>query len=244
MVCLRMMAMANLRVLVVGMGGLGCPTAMALADAGVRRWRLMDDDVVELHNLHRQILYTEADLGRPKVEAASAALHARGASDVEPLSTRFLPENAAEALRDVDLVIEGCDNVPTKFLVADACYLHQVAVVHASAVAWYGTALAVGPRGGPCYRCLFEDMPLVPAPNCAEVGAMGPAVGRVAALQVDLALRALLGEAPWGTLYRSDGLRSTWRKTRVQARAECTLCGEAPQITGVARGNYVRSGGS
>ncbi len=234
------MQLSDARVLVVGMGGLGCPASLALVRAGVGRLRIADDDVVELHNLHRQILFEDADVGQRKVEVARRALSRLGDAEIEPVFARFLPENAIELLRNIDLVVEGCDNVPTKFLVSDACFLSKVAVIHAAAVAWHGTALAVGPAGGPCYRCVFEDIPEGGAPNCAEVGAMGPAVGRVAALQVDLAFRAIAGLSPWGQMRRSDGLTGRWRDTMLQARAECILCGHSPSIRSITRAQYTQ----
>ena len=211
--------------LLVGIGGLGCPAAMVLARAGVGRLRIVDDDVVELTNLHRQILFDESVVGRPKtVEAARALERIAPGCVIEPVDGRFVPETAVELLRGVDVVVEGSDNFATKFLVADACALARVAVVHAAAVRTYGTAFAVGPTGGPCYRCLFEDIPHEHAPNCATAGVLGPVVGVVGALQADLALAVVDGKAPFGSFVAYDGLRDTVRRHTVLPRSSCQLC--------------------
>lgn len=215
------------RVLVVGLGGLGCPALLALAHAGVGTLGLCDDDQVDATNLHRQILYREADVGMHKVDAAARAL-AEVAPRVElrTYRTRLLPATAADIVRGWDVVLEGADNFATKFLAADACAAAGLPVVHASSVRWVGTALAVGARGRPCYRCLFEDVPEGDAPNCAEAGVMGPVVGLTAAAQVDLAL-ALLGgsSAVAGTLVTVDGKSGTLRRRTVPPRTDCPLCG-------------------
>jgi adenylyltransferase/sulfurtransferase len=216
----------------VGVGGLGAPAAIALALAGVGTLGVADDDTVERSNLHRQILFDDADVGRDKVEAAADALDGwRGPSGSPPRvvrhATRVLPHNARELVRAYDLVLEGSDNFATKFLVADACALERVPVVHGSAVRWLGTALAVAATGRPCYRCLFEDIPHEHAPNCAEAGVMGPVVGVVAALQADLALRALEGLPAFGEVATFDGKDGTFRRRPVAPRPGCPLCDPA-----------------
>ena len=164
------------RVLLVGLGGLGCPAALALARAGVGTLGLCDDDDVERSNLHRQILFGDADVGAPKLDAAARALGAVAHAGAAPPElrlhrTRLLPDNALSLVREYDVVLEGTDNFATKFLAADACALAGVPVVHASAVRWVGTALAVGAGGGPCYRCLFEDV--LPADDAPELRRSG-----------------------------------------------------------------------
>jgi molybdopterin/thiamine biosynthesis adenylyltransferase len=220
------------RVLLVGLGGLGCPAAMALVQAGVTRLGLCDDDEVERSNLHRQILFAEGDVGAPKVDAAARALRAVAPRlELRVHRTRLLPDNAVALVRDYDLVLEGSDNFATKFLAADACALAAVPVVHASAVRWVGTALAVGARGRPCYRCLFEDvLPAADAPSCAEAGVMGPVVGVVAAAQVDRALALLDGRDVAGELVTFDGRSGVLRRRAVPPRRDCPLCGDAPRI--------------
>jgi molybdopterin/thiamine biosynthesis adenylyltransferase len=228
------------RALVVGIGGLGCPAAIALARAGVDTLGIADDDLVEETNLHRQILFDDGDVGLPKVERAVRALgrrfpHVR----VVAHPTRLLPANAVELVSGYDVVVEGSDNFATKFLTADACAIARVAVVHAAAVRWVGTALAVGARGAPCYRCLFEDIPREDAPNCAEAGVMGPVVGVVAALQADLALSLLCGEDVAGTLCAFDGWRDTFRRRKVPPRRDCPLCGSGARIESIETERYV-----
>jgi molybdopterin/thiamine biosynthesis adenylyltransferase len=228
-------------VLLVGVGGLGCPAAMALVHAGITRLGLCDDDAVEASNLHRQILFREADVGTPKVDAAARALRAMAPGlELRRHRTRLLPDTAAALVGDYDLVLEGADNFATKFLAADACGLAGVPVVHASAVRWVGTALAVGARGRPCYRCLFEDvLPADDAPSCAEAGVMGPVVGVVAAAQVDRALAMLDGRDAAGDLVTFDGRTGALRRRRVSARGDCPLCGDAPRIRRIEPETYL-----
>jgi molybdopterin/thiamine biosynthesis adenylyltransferase len=232
---------SDARVLLVGVGGLGCPAAMALVKAGVTRLGLCDDDEVERTNLHRQILFGEADVGTPKVDAAARALRAISPGlDLRLHRTRLLPDDAVAVVRDYDVVLEGSDNFATKFLAADACALARVPVVHASAVRWVGTALAVGARGRPCYRCLFEDvLPVEVAPNCAEAGVMGPVVGVIAAAQIDRALALLDGRDAGGELVTFDGRTGALRRRRVSPRGDCPLCSDAPRIRRIEAETYV-----
>jgi molybdopterin/thiamine biosynthesis adenylyltransferase len=228
------------RVLVVGIGGLGCPAAMALVRAGVDLLGIADDDEVDRTNLHRQILFSEADVGKPKVAAAIRALSTyRSATRFVDHGTRFLPGNAVELARQYDVVVEGSDNFATKFLVADACRLAERPVVHAAAVRWHGTALAVGPKGRPCYRCLFEDVPLENPPNCAEAGVIGPMVGVVGAAQADLALSVLDGVEPFGELFTFDGKTLEHRRRKIARRVDCPLCGDAHRIRDIEPKRYL-----
>jgi len=226
------------RVLLVGIGGLGCPAALALARGGVETIGIADDDDVDLTNLHRQILFTEEDVGKPKVAVAAERLAAYGVK-VEAHDTRLLPHNAVELVSAYDLVVEGSDNFATKFLTADACRIARRPVVHAAAVRWHGTTLAVGPTGQPCYRCVFEDVPLENAPNCAEAGVIGPVVGVVAAAQADLALSMLAGEPVAGELFTFDGKTLAHRRRRVARRIDCPLCGDAEYIRDIQPTRYV-----
>jgi len=225
---------AGARALIVGVGGLGCPAAIALARAGVAVLGLCDDDVVERNNLHRQILFDDADVGKSKVQVAARALKVRSADlEVRTHAHRLLPENAIELVRKYDVVLEGSDNFATKFLTADACALAGVPVVHASAVRWIGTVMAVSPGGRPCYRCLFEDVPSGDVPNCSEAGVMGPVVGIVAAIQVDLALALVAGEAVAGEVVTFDGRSDEVRRRSFLPRAGCPLCGISSRIRGI-----------
>jgi molybdopterin/thiamine biosynthesis adenylyltransferase len=222
-------SLAGKRVLLVGVGGLGSPAALVLAQAGVGTIAIADDDAVDVTNLHRQILFDDADIGKNKVLAAEQGLRrwVPGTYDVVVHQTRILPGNARSLVAGYDLVVEGSDNFATKFMVADACVLEKVAVVHGSAVRWHGTALAVSAAGQPCYRCLFEDIPHEHAPNCAEAGVMGPLVGVIAAIQADLALRLLAGQDVGGELVTFDGKTDEHRQRRIARRPDCPLCGLA-----------------
>jgi molybdopterin/thiamine biosynthesis adenylyltransferase len=222
---------AQSRVLIVGVGGIGCPAALALVHAGVGTLGLCDDDEVERPNLHRQILFSDADVGAPKVEAAARALRALAPGlDLRLFRGRLLPGNAVDLVRQYDVVLEGADNFATKFLAADACALAGVRVVHASAVRWVATAFAVGAGGRPCYRCVFEDPPMEEALGCAQAGVMGPVVGVIAAAQVDLALAMIDGAPAEGELVTFDGRTDTLRRRSAAARADCALCGPRPRI--------------
>jgi adenylyltransferase/sulfurtransferase len=229
------------RVLVVGLGGLGCPVASVLARvAGVELW-LCDDDRVELSNLHRQTLYRDEDVGRDKLDAAVDALLRAGASteQLRPIRTRLLPDNARELAREVDLIVEGADNFATKFLAADAARLEGRPIVHGAAVRWVGTAWAVSGAGRPCYRCLFEDVPPGAQQGCAEAGVLGPVVGFCGALMADLAVRVLSGDAgAFGALYTFDGRRDQLRRVEASPRSDCALCGARPTITSILETRY------
>ena len=233
---------ARARVLLVGVGGLGCPSSLALARAGVGSIAIADDDVVEESNLHRQILFDEADVGADKAETAAGVLESLAPGvKVSVIGSRVLPHNAVQLVQKADVVIEGSDNFATKFLVADACALARVPVVHAAAVRWQGTVLAVGPGGAPCYRCLFEDIPDGGGPACAEAGVVGPVVGLLGAIQADLALSLLDGEPVEGTLVTYDGLTDTLRRRTIPSREECPLCGSAGlRIDRIEPSRYLR----
>jgi molybdopterin/thiamine biosynthesis adenylyltransferase len=203
---------------------------------------LCDDDVVDEANLHRQILYGPGDVGRDKLDAAARSLAPSARSSgtrLELVRQRFLPENARELVRDVDLVIEGADNFATKFLVADACHLEGRPLVHGAGIRWMGTAWAVSAAGRPCYRCLFEDTPTGAQANCDSAGVMGPVVGIVGALMAELALRVLSGRAPYAQLWTLEGKTDKLRQVPVHARADCPLCGSCSSIHDVDESRYL-----
>jgi len=227
-------------VLVVGVGGLGCPAALALARGGVGRLVLSDDDVVDVTNLHRQILFSDSDVGRDKLDAAEEALREHGfRGELELVRSRLLPDNARALVRSVDVVVEGADNFATKFLAADACCLERRPLVHGSAVRFRATAWAVGGGGRPCYRCLFEDVPYgeVQA-GCAEAGVMGPVAGVAGALMADLALCIAAGRSPFGWVHTYDGLSDRLRSVEVPPRKDCPLCGQARGIFEIDETRY------
>ncbi|MDW8248554.1 MAG: HesA/MoeB/ThiF family protein [Myxococcales bacterium] len=227
--------------LVIGAGGVGTPVALALALSGSCRLRIVDDDEVELSNLHRQILFQDSDVGRSKLEALTRALRSHAPQvEVEAIDGRFLPETAGEILRGVAVVVDGSDNFATRFLTADACALAEVPVVHGAALRWQATCFVTGAGGRrPCYRCLFEDLPEEPAPDCGTAGVLGPVCGVSGGVAADAALRWLAGDTRIaGTVASFDGHSGRLRRTRVQPRANCSLCGEGATIRELDRRRY------
>lgn len=218
------------RVLVVGVGGLGLPVAEILAaDARVQRLTLLDDDVVEGSNLHRQLLYESDDIGQAKVEAAAGAIERSAARtgrepQIVPRKGRLLPGNALALFEEHDLVIEGADNLASKFLAADAALLSGTPCVQAGVIRFNGWAMASLPPHGPCLRCLFEDLPPGGVETCATAGVLGPVVGVVAALQSSIALRLLGGDSPVGEIFAYHGLEGLVRTSRIRRRVDCPLC--------------------
>jgi molybdopterin/thiamine biosynthesis adenylyltransferase len=226
-------SLGSRRVLLVGAGGLGSPVGILLARAGVGRIEVLDDDVVETGNLHRQLLFTAADIGQPKAERAAAALRREavraGHAQTQTVACegRLVPDNALERVRGFDLVVEGTDNYPSKFLVADACALAEIPCVHAGAVRWVGWALGSVPGDGQsaCLRCAFEDVPPGPDRGCAEAGVLGPVVGVIGAIQAAIALRILLGDvAAAGVLHHYRALHGGLRRQRIARAAHCDAC--------------------
>jgi molybdopterin/thiamine biosynthesis adenylyltransferase len=227
-------------IVLVGAGGIAAPLALALGAAGVTALRVADDDVVEVSNLHRQILFSDADVGRPKLDAFSDALRRRfPALAVELHRGRALPETVMGLVADAAVVVDATDNFASRFLLADACALARVPVVHAAAVRWTATVMAVGPVGRPCYRCLFEDVPGDGAPDCATAGVAGPVCGVAGALAADRALRLTRGDATAvGTIVTYDGRRDALRAVPVRPRAGCPLCGEPRALSDIDPRRY------
>jgi len=213
------------RVLMIGAGGLGCAVATAIAGAG---WSVtvIDPDRVERSNLHRQVLFSDADLGEPKAVIAARALGGRA------IVGRFDVENAIELASEHTLVIEGTDRHESKFLAADACGIAGTPIVHAGVVGWSGWAMAVRPGQSACLRCLFEEIPPGAAvATCGENGVVGAAVGVIGALQASLAARALDGDPDaTGVILRYEVRSGTARASRVRRRGDCALCGDSPAI--------------
>ncbi|MFO0762815.1 MAG: HesA/MoeB/ThiF family protein [Byssovorax sp.] len=227
--------------LLVGAGGIGAPAALALGAAGLRSLAVVDDDRVELSNLHRQILFTDRDIGRPKLDAFAEALARRFSGlSITLVPGRVRPENAASLVSRARVVLDATDNFATRFLLADACHLAGVPVVHAAAVRWRATVIAAGSEGRPCYRCLFEDLPEGPAPDCASAGVVGPVCGVAGALAADRALRILAGDrAALGKIATYDGLTDRLREVGVRARPGCPLCGAARSIHDLSASRYL-----
>jgi molybdopterin/thiamine biosynthesis adenylyltransferase len=232
---------ARADVLLVGAGGIGAPAALALGAAGLSSIEIVDDDRVELGNLHRQILFAPDDVGAPKLEATKRALAARFPRlDVRITPGRALPATALGLVKRARVVLDATDNFASRFLLADACRLAGVPVVHAAAVRWRATVFAASAAGRPCYRCLFEDIPAGPAPDCATAGVMGPVCGVAGAVAADRALAVLAGDpSAFGHVISFDGLGDKLRRAPVRPRAGCPLCGERPAIDAIEASRYV-----
>jgi adenylyltransferase/sulfurtransferase len=213
---------------------LGSPAALYLAAAGVGTLGMVDPDVVDLTNLQRQILHGTGDLGRLKLDSARDRLaEINPHVVVEPHPVLLSAENALKILGDYDVVVDGTDNFPTRYLVNDACVLLGKPNVYGSILRWEGQASVFGMQDGPCYRCLFRDPPppgLVP--SCAEGGVLGVLPGIIGAIQAAETLKLVLGtgESLVGRLLLFDALRMSFRQLRLRRDPECPVCGDAPSI--------------
>jgi molybdopterin-synthase adenylyltransferase len=218
----------------LGMGGLGCPAALALAEEmpGLRLL-LVDPDRVERSNLSRQILFTEVDVGEPKAEVAARRLSQLVPSArAEPRVLRFGLQSASELLTGCDVLLDGTDSFETRFIANDAACAARVPLVHGAVVGWGGQLLTVVPGHGSCLRCLFEGPPPPGAlPTCAEAGVASPLCGVVGAAMASEAARLLRGERPraLARLHQWDGLRGTERDVPVPRDRNCLACALAPE---------------
>jgi len=229
------------RALIVGAGGLGCPAALALAAAGVRVLGIMDDDVVDASNLHRQIWHRESTVGMNKAASLAGALRERFPDvAVTVHDARFCVETAG-LLSSYDVVVDATDNFTAKFLLNDAAVLARKPLVHAAAVEMHGQILTVPAGGGPCYRCLFEEMPpLGVGPSCAEQGVLGPVPGVLGSLQGAEAARLLRGEPPAfvGRLVQYDAASLNVREVRYKRNPACAVCGDSPRVRALDPAEY------
>jgi sulfur-carrier protein adenylyltransferase/sulfurtransferase len=223
-------------VLVIGAGGLGSPAAMYLAAAGVGTLGLVDFDQVELSNLQRQLLHDTDDVGRPKVESARDRLTELN-PNVEVVAHRALlsSENAYDVLGGYDVVVDGTDNFPVRYLVNDATQMLGKPLVYGSIYQWEGQATVFLPgRETPCYRCLFpEPPPPGTVPSCAEGGVFGVLPGIIGSIQAVEAIKLLLGvgETLAGTLVLYDALRSEFTSVKLRWDPDCPVCGKHPTVT-------------
>jgi len=222
------------RVVCVGAGGLGSPAAYYLAAAGVGMLGLVEMDVVEISNLQRQILHFTKDIGRPKLESAAEKLSALNPEvKLELHGARLTSENALDIIGRYDVVVDGCDNFPTRYLVNDACVFLQKPVIHGSVFRFEGQVTVIVPGKGPCYRCLY---PLPPAPgevpSCQEAGVLGVVPGFIGSLQAAEALKLILGvgELLVGRLLVYDALAMSFREYKVRRDPDCAVCGNNPTI--------------
>jgi adenylyltransferase/sulfurtransferase len=223
------------RVLCVGAGGLGSPLALYLAAAGVGTLGLVDFDVVDASNLQRQILHTTGDVGRKKLDSAEEKLAALNpAVHVVKHETMLSSTNAMDILKDYDIVADGTDNFPTRYLVNDACVLLGKPNVYGSVFRFEGQASVFATREGPCYRCLYpEPPPPGTVPSCAEGGVLGILPGLIGIIQATEVIKLILGkgEALVGRLLLVDALSMRFRELKLKKNPECPVCGAHPTVT-------------
>ena len=217
------------RVLCIGAGGLGSPLALYLAAAGVGTLGLVDFDVVDYTNLQRQIIHTTDDVGRPKLDSAAEKLTAINPFvNVRKFETMLSSANALDIFRDFDIIADGTDNFPTRYLVNDACVLTGKPNVYASIFRFEGQASVFATKQGPCYRCLYPEPPppgLVP--SCAEGGVLGILPGLLGVIQATEVIKLILGsgEPLIGRLLLVDALGMTFRELRLRKNPDCPVCG-------------------
>jgi sulfur-carrier protein adenylyltransferase/sulfurtransferase len=224
------------RILLIGAGGLGSPAALYLAAAGVGTLGIVDDDAVDETNLQRQVLHSTAALGEPKTESGARRLRELNPDvEVVPYRERLSAENIDRILdQGWDVVVDGADNFPTRYLVNDASVWHDVPVVHGSIYRFEGQVTVFAPGTGPCYRCLFPQPPPPElAPSCAEGGVLGVLPGVIGSMQASEALKLVLGagEPLVGRLLLFDALAASFTEVAVRRDPDCPVCGESPTIT-------------
>lgn len=227
--------MRSAKVLCIGAGGLGSPVAMYLAAAGVGTLGLVDFDVVDVTNLQRQIIHGQSDIGRPKlISAAEKIAEINPGVNVVLHETFVRSDNALELFADYDLIVDGSDNFPTRYLVNDACVLLGKPYVWGSIYRFDGQLSVFWAEHGPCYRCLFpEPPPPGMVPSCAEGGVLGMLCGTVGSLQTTEAVKILtgIGDPMIGRMLVYDALDMTFRTLKVRKDPECPVCGKNPTVT-------------
>lgn len=224
------LALLSSKVLMIGAGGLGSPSALYLAAAGVGTIGIIDDDVVDASNLQRQVIHNMDRIGMPKAESARLTLTALN-PDVEVIEyrERLSSSNIDRILADYDVIVDGTDNFPTRYLLNDASLIHKIPVVHASIFRFEGQLTVFKPFEGPCYRCLFpEPPPAELAPSCAEGGVLGVLPGIMGTLQATEALKQLLGigDPLVGRLLLADALEMSFHEVQLRRDPNCAVCGE------------------
>ena len=233
------------RVLVIGAGGLGSPAAMYLAAAGVGTIGIIDDDVVDLSNLQRQIIHGTGNVGMPKVESAAETVTSINPDvTVKPYHIRVSAGNIAELIAGYDVIVDAADNFSTKFLINDACGLAGKPYIYGGALRFEGQLMTYVPGRGPCYRCIFRDMPAAgEVPSCKEAGVLGAVVGVIGSMQAVEAVKLILGVGKPLTarLMTFDALAMTCRAVPLPEREpDCPVCGEHPTITTLDPARYIQ----
>ncbi len=218
------------RVLLIGTGGLGAPLGLYLAAAGVGHLGLVDFDVVDFTNLQRQVTFGSGDVGRPKIAAARERLSNLNPDiEIQTFETKLTSDNALEIFRDFDVIVDGTDNFPTRYLVNDACILLGKPNVYGSIFRFEGQASVFGAPGGPCYRCLYPEPPppgLVP--SCAEGGVLGVLPGIIGSIQAMETIKLILGsgDSLAGRLLVFDALKMKFRELNLRKNPDCPMCGQ------------------
>ncbi len=225
----------NASALIVGAGGLGSPSAYYLAAAGVGALGIVDGDSVEVSNLQRQILHRTGDLGRAKAESARQRIQTLNPGvSVISYPLRLNRDNIGEIIRDYDVIIDGVDNFPTRYLLNDACFFAKKPLVEAGVLQFLGQVMTIVPGEGPCYRCIFPEPPPAGAlPSCQEAGVLGPVPGVLGTIQANEAIKLILeiGRPLIGRLLIYEALSGSFREVSIRPNPACPLCGEKPSIT-------------
>ncbi|MGD9852213.1 MAG: ThiF family adenylyltransferase [Nitrospirales bacterium] len=227
--------LSQAKVFIVGAGGLGCPVAYYLAAAGIGTIGLIDSDVVDLSNLQRQVLHHTPDVGHSKVLSAKEKIRALNPDvNVETYESRFTSENARELIRKYDVVIDGVDNFPAKFLINDACMMEGKPFVHGGILKFEGRVFTIMPNESACYRCIFKNPPPPGVvPTCQEAGIIGVVAGIIGTIQATEAIKLILkiGRPLTDRILDFDARTTTFREIRVKRNPNCQLCGPQPSIT-------------
>lgn len=222
------------KVLVIGAGGLGSPALLYLAAAGVGTLGIIDSDVVDLSNLQRQIIHFTEDINTPKVESAKTKIEKLNPDvKVTTYNTRLNSKNIVDIIKDYDFIIDGTDNFPTKFLVNDACVIHNKPFSHAGILRFDGQIFTYTP-GNMCYRCIFkEPPPKGVVPTCSEAGILGAVAGVIGTIQANEALKFILntGELLTNRLLTFNALTGRFREIKLKKNENCSVCGKNPSIT-------------
>jgi adenylyltransferase/sulfurtransferase len=222
------------KVFLVGAGGLGCPAAYYLAAAGVGKLGIVDNDDVDHSNLQRQILHSSKDVGYPKALSAKATLEALNPDvEVVPYMQRLTSENILETIKDYDVILDGSDNFPTRYLVNDACVILKKPLSHGSIFKFEGQVTTIIPGEGPCYRCLFETPPPPGmVPSCQEAGVLGVLPGVIGVIQATEVIKLLLGKGQIlkGQLLLYNALNMEFRRVKIRRNPNCPVCGDKPTI--------------